>query len=165
MTIKRGNRKRLTPPLERFEAKVVHDGVSTCWHWGGSVNPKYGSFAVNATKEAPKRVLAHRFAYEAYVGPPIPAGLEIDHICRNTLCVNPAHLRACTHQENIDAVPREVYRRPKAKYTKGRKLVCKRGHDMIVHSKPVKNGHECRACRKISDKVWRYKRRAIRVAA
>ena len=45
-------------------------------------------------------VMAHRFAYELLVGP-IPDDLELDHLCRNTCCVNPEHLEAVTHLENM----------------------------------------------------------------
>ncbi len=43
--------------------------------------------------------MAHRYAYEAAVGP-IPAGLEIDHLCMQRRCVNPEHLEPVTHEEN-----------------------------------------------------------------
>ncbi|MFJ3037756.1 HNH endonuclease signature motif containing protein [Streptomyces tendae] len=36
---------------------------------------------------------AHRAAYELARGP-IPDGLVIDHLCRNTACANPEHLEA-----------------------------------------------------------------------
>jgi hypothetical protein len=48
-----------------------------------------------------KRVAAHRLAYEDVIGP-IPAGLHILHSCDHPPCCNPAHLRAGTHQENMD---------------------------------------------------------------
>lgn len=38
--------------------------------------------------------------YELLVGP-IPEGLTIDHLCRNTMCVNPDHLEPVTHRENL----------------------------------------------------------------
>jgi len=43
---------------------------------------------------------AHRAVYQLLVGP-IPLGLQIDHLCRNRVCVNPAHLEAVTQRENI----------------------------------------------------------------
>jgi HNH endonuclease len=39
----------------------------------------------------------HRFAWELLNGP-IPDGPTIDHLCRNTLCVKPAHLEVVTQQ-------------------------------------------------------------------
>ncbi len=42
----------------------------------------------------------HRLAYELWVGP-IPAGLEIDHICRVRDCLRADHMEAVTHAENL----------------------------------------------------------------
>lgn len=42
---------------------------------------------------------AHRLYYERFVGP-IPDGHQIDHLCRNKLCVNPDHLEPVTAAEN-----------------------------------------------------------------
>lgn len=44
--------------------------------------------------------LAHRVAYEEQYGP-IPDGMEIDHLCGNRDCVNPDHLEAVSHTENM----------------------------------------------------------------
>ncbi|MFK5284023.1 HNH endonuclease signature motif containing protein, partial [Lacticaseibacillus paracasei] len=43
---------------------------------------------------------AHRFMYERLVGP-IPAGMQLDHLCRVRPCCNPAHLEPVTQRENI----------------------------------------------------------------
>ena len=84
--------------LERFHAKTVAD-ASGCIIWvGARVHPRgYGRLQVNR-----KARLAHRLAYEHWVGP-IPDGLVIDHLCRMPSCVNPEHLRAVTQWENVHA--------------------------------------------------------------
>lgn len=44
---------------------------------------------------------AHRFAWEHYNGQLVPAGLQLDHLCRNRRCINPLHLEPVTAQENV----------------------------------------------------------------
>jgi hypothetical protein len=43
---------------------------------------------------------AHRAMWEIVKGP-VPVGLELDHLCRRTLCVNPWHMEPVTHRVNI----------------------------------------------------------------
>jgi len=43
---------------------------------------------------------AYRYFYRKYKGE-IPKNWQIDHLCRNKICVNPLHLEAVTAQENI----------------------------------------------------------------
>jgi len=43
---------------------------------------------------------AHRFSYELHKGP-VPDGMEILHSCDVKACINPDHLRAGSHAENM----------------------------------------------------------------
>lgn len=70
--------------------------MSRCWTHTGYVMPNgYGQVRV-----AGKTMLVHRAAYEILVGP-IPAGLDLDHLCRNRACYNPDHLEPVTRKENL----------------------------------------------------------------
>lgn len=81
---------------DRFWSKVRVDPASGCWVWtGGQSGNGYGRFALGHREMR----TAHRFSYEALVGP-IAVGLQIDHLCRVTLCTNPGHLEAVTPGEN-----------------------------------------------------------------
>ena len=84
----------LTPARLRLLVRGIEKpgGVETCWLWRGAVNPSgYGVFL---------SVPAYRLAYEWMVGP-IPAGMELDHLCREKLCVNPHHLEPVTRLDNM----------------------------------------------------------------
>lgn len=81
-----------------FWKKVEMIPFHTCYEWTGSLNKHgYGRFWLGRVNHY---VYAHRFSYELFHGR-IPAGLEIDHLCRNHACVNPNHLEAVTHLVNM----------------------------------------------------------------
>lgn len=93
----------------RFADKVFVDPKTKCWNWTGATHSparyperKYGEFHLCRENGRQKVVGTHRFIYELTRGPILPGlRLDIDHICRNSLCVNPKHLRAITHFDNL----------------------------------------------------------------
>lgn len=94
------------PLRERFDEKWELDPATGCWLWTAGVrcNTASGSYGHIASDGGKPSLLAHRVAYELYVGP-IPEGLVLDHLCRNTICVNPAHLEPVTLRENLERSP------------------------------------------------------------
>lgn len=96
------HRKERPTVLDRFFAGVAGFGNiptgfdSPCVLWGRALNRDgYGHIRIGDAK-----AIVHRYAYEAFVGP-IPGDLTIDHLCRVTNCVNPAHLEPVTASENV----------------------------------------------------------------
>lgn len=84
--------------VRRFWKKVRK--TPSCWLWSGALSNKgYGSFYFGGRRYK-RNYLAHRVAFTLLVGS-IPSDLEIDHLCRTTSCVNPAHLALVTHQQNM----------------------------------------------------------------
>jgi hypothetical protein len=106
-------RRRPIPgtPTQRFWRNVHKpDNPDACWTWTGYGTQGYGQHFTNGTK-----TYAHRYAYELTHGP-IPDGLVLDHLCRNRLCVNPAHMQVVTLAENARRARSKRWRRshPKA---------------------------------------------------
>lgn len=128
------------PNIDRFE-KRVNRIPGGCWEWVGHTNGGgYGRLAI----EGRTTVYAHRWSYEYHVGP-IPDGLEIDHLCRNTLCVNPDHLEPVTPDENKRRWSESVTH-------------CKSGHEYTpenTYIRPGRGGKDCMECRRERDRKRR----------
>ena len=83
---------------------------------------------------------AHRLAWEVAHGP-IPTGMQIDHLCRNRLCVKVEHLDLVTHAENLR-------RGTGFSARNARKTHCVRGHEFTPENTMMKSSgsRTCRAC-------------------
>lgn len=80
---------------ERFTGMYIPEPNTGCWLWLAFVGSNgYGHMGVGG-----KHIAAHRMAWTLYRGP-IPAGMCIDHVCRERTCVNPDHLRVATARMN-----------------------------------------------------------------
>lgn len=120
--------------------------VGDCWEWtlscnhGGTPGRRYGMLRVKEISE-----YAHRVSYMGFKGP-IPAGLQIDHLCRNTKCVNPDHLEAVTAQVNMarSNAPRQMT---------VRLGICQRGHKRTPEN--LNGRGQCRVCRNMRQRAVR----------
>jgi hypothetical protein len=79
----------------RFDSKINYL-PNGCWLWTAAIWPTgYAQYRVNR-----RTLRAHRYAYQVVNGK-VPPGLDLDHLCRNRACVNPAHLEPVTHSVNL----------------------------------------------------------------
>jgi hypothetical protein len=83
--------------IDRFWEYTIPEPNSGCWLWIGKHDKRngYGHFFFDG-----KHITAQRAAWILLRGP-IPAGMHIDHLCRNPACVNPEHLEPVTQAVNL----------------------------------------------------------------
>lgn len=132
------------------------DETSGCWVWGGSKDKDgYGKVRV---KFPNGRVayLAHRMTFMHFVGD-IPDGKEVDHICKNTSCINPAHLRLLTHRENVEAGDYKTHHRNAVK------THCIHGHALTAENIRIQRHkntvmRHCKLCAKDRSKKYNAER-------
>jgi hypothetical protein len=126
---------RLQPP------HIAVDG-SGCWVWQHPTCPR-GYARLSMGQPYDRKLRVHRVAYILNRGP-IPYGMTLDHLCRNTSCVNPDHLEPCSVGENRARAPQPGSQHNKAKTT------CPRGHAYEgenLREAALRTGRrECRAC-------------------
>lgn len=134
------------PAEERFWEKVMPEPNTGCWLWlggwgAGRKGQRYGMFNSGSGEW-----YAHRFSYRLHRGE-IPAGLVIDHLCRNRVCVNPDHMEIVTQEEN-------KRRGTSPCANNERKTHCKRGHPLVSENlRASKQGRACAECARMHDRL------------
>lgn len=137
---------------ERLDRHIEYDTNGGCWLWSGQLN--VGGYGVVSTLG--HRSMAHRVSFERSRGP-IPAGLELDHLCRVRCCVNPAHLEPVTTKEN-------VLRGNGPSALNAQKTHCYQGHRLsgsnlkIKYLKGTPRRH-CMECNRINNRLYYWKKR------
>jgi hypothetical protein len=82
--------------IRRLVAKIGPSDAAGHWPWQSALSRDgYSYFRLSG-----KVVIAHRLVFSLWRGD-IPAGAELDHVCRLRSCVNPAHLEVVSHRENL----------------------------------------------------------------
>lgn len=125
--------------LAQRVARYIDYRAEGCWEWRGARDVTgYGRVRFGG-----RLLLVHRAVYELVVGA-IPAGLQIDHLCRNRSCCNPDHLEPVTRRENILRGVSVVARNAV-------KTHCIRGHEFTLeNTRATGTGNRaCRACEPI----------------
>lgn len=115
--------------------------TTACWIWIAGKSGNYG-----VIKRDGKCLKAHVYFYRQFKTE-IPKGLVLDHLCRNTLCVNPDHLEPVTQDENM----RRGYG---YSAINARKTSCSRGHEYSEENTYYyKDGRrDCKQCIELRSK-------------
>lgn len=131
LTIRNKDPKKIASLARRFLAKVEPCQQTDCWYWTGAQTRSggrdhgsrkpYGHMKASVLGLSVMR--AHRIAWVLFRGPLDP-DLEVDHTCRNSLCVNPYHLEALDPAEHHATSMHERWAKPN-----GRALAPVEGRD------------------------------------
>jgi hypothetical protein len=93
-------------PEDRFKRNVKIDEKTGCWNWYGAGSGKsydresgtggYGQLRIHG-----ESWMAHRWSYSQKHKIKLTSEDTLDHLCRNTRCVNPDHLEKVSLTENV----------------------------------------------------------------
>ena len=112
--------------------------VDDCWEWPTKSKLGYGTVYL---KDHKKTMLVRRLSY-TIVNEKIQDGMVIDHLCRNTSCVNPEHLEAVTPKTNI-------LRGVSNSAVNAKKEFCIRGHNRWGKQRKGRRCLECHRLKRI----------------
>jgi hypothetical protein len=125
---------------ERLKKKVQYDDATQCWNWTGLLNKDgYGQSGYSLGNSKWKSCTAYKLAYRLLVGE-VPQGLQLDHTCRNRLCINPDHLEPVTGKVNTN----------RGRRSNAEKTHCKHGHEYTDANTGYHDGNRryCLECAK-----------------
>jgi hypothetical protein len=134
---------------ERFWSKTTIDPETGCWLWTASTSEGYGAFGVRKGLIA----RAHRVTYTTLVGE-VPAGLDLDHLCRTRRCCNPAHLEPVTRRVNL-----------LRGNTVNARTHCPKGHPYdavntnVINVRGGGKYRQCRACNRANCAAWQARKK------
>lgn len=145
---------RYGDPVQLFWEKVDQRGADECWAWQAHIDTNgYGTY--NATHEGVRYTKAHRFSYALEHGE-VDESLDLDHTCHDPetckppclhrRCVNPRHLEAVSHRENMAR---------SAQGSLARRTHCDNGHPLSGDNLIIRKGgaRRCRECKQARERA------------
>jgi hypothetical protein len=138
--MKVARRRAQGSPVDRVLWRTAFD--HGCWTFTGAGNGTgYGTVEWREDGVRKSRVV-HRVVYEALIGP-VPDDMDLDHLCRNTMCCNPDHLEPVPHEVNC--------RRGAAGAHLLARTHCPKGHPYDEENTRIGGkGRVCRKCARIA---------------
>lgn len=90
---------RRSSVIGKIMSRIIIDPKTECWEWQGpnSGNGRGGGYGRMCLDG--QTVAVHLVSYTHFYGY-IPSKKQVDHICNNRICCNPAHLELVTHKQN-----------------------------------------------------------------
>lgn len=120
----------------RLMRLIVVNNDTGCWEWKGRLNSNGYAWAQRGPGYSPRVV--HRILWEHTHDAPVPAGMQLDHLCRVRNCVNPDHFEPVTASENTK----------RQDHANRNKTHCPKGHEYTdENTRITKEGKRvCRSC-------------------